>query len=281
MAIEWMEYPVSLGDEEELMTVTWRDGSTDVVPAHDGDGETIFQLPRFMEEVFRVENFNCLEGASAKFIDMYPQLFRSETGVLVLRVSSEESFLNAFICKTRDPVECLLSWMNNEIKDSLDPISRFPEGSSDMHWVSVREILAFLGTQLLEDFPPIVFDLDEDDIDGDEASDDLGFIKVELPWWYPPPREGPAFAYPACLFLPESYELGADIDNFRDPSIALSVSQRLTEDEWNRVLAGCRRGSIAEKIEEDIDNYREKFSTVFRAAASLGPIWLNRWQNFY
>jgi hypothetical protein len=112
-----MEYPVSLGNEDEAMTISRRDGSTDVVSAHDGegegDGETIYQSPRFMDELFRVENFNCLEGASAKFIDMYPQLFRSETGVLVLRVSSEESFLNALICESKDPVERLLGWMNN------------------------------------------------------------------------------------------------------------------------------------------------------------------------
>jgi hypothetical protein len=281
MAVEWMEYPVSLGDEDEVMTITWRDGSTDVVPAHDGDGETIFQLPRFMDEVFRVENFNCLEGASAKFIDKYPQLFRSESGVLVLRVSSEESFLNAFICKSKDPVECLLSWINNEIVNSLDPIGRIPEGASDTHWVSVREVLAFLGTHLLDDFPPIIFEPDENSVDEIQSSDDFGFVKVDLPWWYPPLREGPAFGYPACLFLRESYELGVKLKGLGDPSIAISVSQRLSEDEWHQLTAACISGSIAEKIELDIDSYREKFSTVFKEAALLGPIWLDRWRHFY
>ena len=37
VAIEWMEYPVSLGNEQDEMTITWRDGTTDRVPAHDGD----------------------------------------------------------------------------------------------------------------------------------------------------------------------------------------------------------------------------------------------------
>ena len=281
MATEWMEYPVSLGDEDEEMTITWRDGSTDVVPAHDGDGETIYQLPRFMEELFRVENFNCLEGASAKFIDMYPQLFRSETGVLVLSVSSEESFLNAFICKSKDPVECLLSWMNNEIRDSLDPISHYPEGATDLHWVSVREVLAFLGTQLLDDFAPIVFDPDKEESVVDETFTDLGLIKVDLPWWYPPSREGPAFGYPACLFMPESYVQGVAAQTLNDPSVAISVSQRLSEVEWHRLLAGCRVGSIAEKIEENVDGYRDHFSSVLQAASELGPIWLERWRNFY
>jgi hypothetical protein len=281
MTIEWMEYPVSLGDEEEIMTITWSDGSTDVIPANNGDGETIFQLPRFMDELFRVKNFNCLEGASAKFIDMYPQLFRSESGVLVLRVSSEENFLNAFICQSKDPAECLLSWMNDEIKESLDPISQYPEGSTDMHWVSVREVLAFLGTQLLDDVAPMVFDPDEEELDVDETSTDLGLIKVDLPWWYPPSREGPDFGYPACLFMPESYVKGVAAQTMNAPSVAISVAQRLSEDEWQRLLAGCRIGSIAEKIEKNIDGYRDHFSSVSRAASELGPIWLERWRNFY
>jgi hypothetical protein len=281
MSIEWMEYPVSLGDEEEIMTITWSDGSTDVIPANNGDGETIFHLPRFMNELFRVKNFNCLVGASARFIDMYPQLFRSESGVLVLRVSSEENFLNAFSCQSKDPVECLLSWMNDEIKESLDPISHYPEGSTDMHWVSVREVLAFLGTQLLDDVAPMVFDPDEDELDVNETSTDLGLIKVDLPWWHPPSREGPDFGYPACLFMPESYVQGVTAQTLNDPSVAISVTQRLSEDEWQRLLAGCRIGSIAEKIEKNIDGCRDHFSSVSRAASELGSIWLERWRNFY
>jgi hypothetical protein len=281
MTIEWMEYPVCLGNEEETMTITWSDGTTDVIPANNGDGETIFQLPRFMDELFRVENFNCQEGASAKFIDLYPQLFRSETGVLVLSVSSEESFLNAFICKSKDPVECLLSWMNHEIENWLNPMSRYPEGATDLHWVSVREVLAFLGTQLLDNFAPIVFDPDEEELDVNETSADLGLTKVDLPWWYPPSRDGPAFGYPACLFKPDSYAQGVTAQMLNDPSVAISVSQRLSEVEWNRLLAGCRVGSIAEKIERNVDGYRDHFSSVVQAASELGPIWLERWRNFY
>lgn len=278
MSIEWMEYPVSLGDEEELMTITWGDGSTDVIPANNGDGETIFQLPRLMEEIFRVENFNCLIGASAKFIDYYPQLFRSDTGVLVLRVSSEESFLNAFICKSKNPVDCLLSWMNDEIVNSLDQVDHFPEGTTDLHWVSVREVLAFLGARLLDDFAPIVFDLEEQD---DGFSNDIGLIKVDLPWWYPPSRKGPSLGYPACFFMPETYKREISFQSLDEPSIAISVSQRLSEDEWNRLTLGCQIGSIAEKIQENIDGYRDIFSSIAELAALLGPVWLERWRNFY
>jgi hypothetical protein len=281
MAIEWMEYPVSLGDEEEIMTITWSDGSTDVIPANNGDGETIFQLPHLMEEIFRVENFNCLKGASAKFIDFYPQLFRSDTGVLVLRVSSEESFLNAFVCKSKNPVDCLLSWMNDEVIESLDQVDHLPEGATDLHWVRVREVLAFLGTKLLEDFAPIVFDPDEEEPVEYEFSDDNGLVKVDLPWWYPPSREGPAFGYPACLFRPETYSRDISFEALDEPSIAVSISQRLSEDEWSRLLNSCRHGSIAENIEEDIDGYRDIFSSIAEVAGELGPIWLDRWRNFY
>jgi hypothetical protein len=43
--IEWMEYPIGLANLDEEVTITWADGSQDVVPGHDGDGETIYQLP--------------------------------------------------------------------------------------------------------------------------------------------------------------------------------------------------------------------------------------------
>lgn len=281
MTIEWMEYPVSLGDTEEEMTITWRDGTTDRVPAHDGDGETIYQLPRLMNTVFEIRNFNCFVGQSGKFVDEYPALFQSENGVLVLRVSSEESFMNAFICKSRDSVECLLSWMNGDIRDWLDPNEYPPEGASDFHWVRVREILAFIGSGLLDDFAPIIFDPDRDRFRGGEMFQDVGLVTVELPWWNPPAREGPDFAYPACLFLPETYEREPDLKNLDNPSIAVSVSQRLSQDEWVRLLKGSMEGSIAQKIDLNLEGYRDRFDRVSRAALDLGELWLDRWSNFF
>ena len=46
MTIEWMEYPISLGSDADEMTITWSDGTTDVIPAHDGDSETFYLLSR-------------------------------------------------------------------------------------------------------------------------------------------------------------------------------------------------------------------------------------------
>ena len=111
MTIEWMEYPISLGTDEDEMTITWSDGSIDIVPAHDGDGETLSELPGLMDEIFNVDNFNCFEGQSAKFVDTDPTLYRSSTGILVLRVLSSESCMNAFICQSRDAAGCLPGWM--------------------------------------------------------------------------------------------------------------------------------------------------------------------------
>ena len=281
VAIEWMEYPVSLGDEQDEMTITWRDGTADRVPAHDGDGETIFQLPRFMTTIFEVENFNCFVGQSAKFVDEFPALFQSETGVLVLRVSSEESFQNAFICKSRDPAECLLSWMNGDIRDWIEPNKYPPEGSSDFHWVSVREVLSFIGMGLLDDIAPIIFDPDEDESNEGQTFEDLGLVKVDLPWWYPPSREGPSFGYPAGFFLHETYEREPILDSLDSPSVAISVSQRLSQDEWERLVQGCTPGSLAERIRDNVDGLGERFSMLSEVASGLGDVWLDRWRNLY
>lgn len=280
MTIEWMQYPVSLGSEDELMTITWSDGSTDLLPAHDGDGETIFQLPRLMDEIFKVENFNCFEGQSGQFIDEYPALFRSKSGVLVLRVNSPESFMNAFICKSKDAAECLLSWMSGDIKEWLEPTDYPPEGTKDFHWVSVREVLGFIASGLLDDFAPIVFDPDDETVDNTEETEQMGFRKVDLPWWYPPSREGPTFGYPACLFIADTYELEPTIQNLDSPSVAISVSQRLNEDEWARLLEDCLHGSIAAKIVLNLNEYHERFEEVTKTASGLKDLWLIRWDDF-
>lgn len=74
--IEWMEYPIGLANLDEEVTITWADGSQDVVPGHDGDGETIYQLPNLMEEIFRVRFYHLWESHEAKFADEYPGLYR-------------------------------------------------------------------------------------------------------------------------------------------------------------------------------------------------------------
>jgi hypothetical protein len=234
-----------------------------------------------MRTIFEVENFNCAVGQSGQFIDEYPALFQSETGVLVLRVSSEESFQNAFICKSRDPAECLLSWMNGDLREWTVLNSYPPAGSSDFHWVSVREVLAFIGSGLLDDFAPIIFDPDEEESGGGETYEDLGLIRVDLPWWYPPSREGPAFGYPACLFLRETYEQEPTLERLDTPSVAVSVSQRLSQDEWERLVKGCMPGSIAEDIHKNIDGLGKRFSEISEVAPGLGDVWLDRWRNFY
>lgn len=281
MTLEWMEYPISLGDEQVEMTITWRDGSTDIIPTNDGDGETIFDLPRFMEKIFVLEYLNCSVGQSGKFIDEYPALFRSESGVLILRVSSTENFMNAFICKSRNPVECLLSWIRGDIREWIEPNIYPPEGSSDLHWVSAREVLAFIGTGLLDDVAPIIFDPNADALKEREPLANRGFMKVNLPWWYPPSQDGPAFGYPAGLFLPETYKREPTLESLNAPSVAVSVSQRLSEDEWERLIKDCTHGSLAEKILDNVGGLCERFSALSKVVPGLGNLWLDRWRNLY
>ena len=67
--IEWMEYPIGLTDLDEEVTITWSDGSQDVVPGHDGDGETIYQLPNLMEEIFTANFYHLWEFQEGKSFD--------------------------------------------------------------------------------------------------------------------------------------------------------------------------------------------------------------------
>jgi hypothetical protein len=278
MTIEWMEYPLSLGSEDELMTISWRDGSSDVVPSNNGDGETIYQLPKLMDEIFKVENFNCFAGQSGRFIDEYPTLFRSDTGVLVLRVTSEERFMNAFICKSKDAADCLLSWFNGEVTRALGNPAHPVEGSTDFHWVSVREVLAFIGAGLLDDFPPIVFDLEDSQTEDPNSEDRNGPVNVDLPWWSPPSRVGPAFAYPAILFDPKSYESEPSIEKLAELSVAVSVTHCLLEEQWVRILQGCINNSLATRIVDD-DNYRNRFEIVKQLAVDLGKSCRKQWKD--
>ncbi len=281
LTIEWMQYPISLKSENDTVTIAWRDGTEDIIPAHDGDGETFLQLPLLMDLIFEIQNFNCSEGQSAKFVDEYPALFRSETGVLVLRVMSEESFINAFVCKSKDPAECLLSWISGDIREWLDSAAYPPEGSGDFHWVSTREVLGFFGTDLLDGCPPIVFDSHEDELYDDQATEMLGLVKVDLPWWHSPSREEPASGYPACLFLPDTYECELTLEALETPSVAVSVSHRLAPDQWSRLVRGCFPGSIAEKVKSNLDDYRNRFEEICNSASGLGEVWLARWRDLY
>ncbi len=279
MTIQWIEYPISIGDEDDEMTITWDDGSTDIVPANNGDGEAIFQLPRLMDEVFRVENFNCFPGQSGQFIDEYPTLFRSKTGAHVLRVNSEESFMNAFVCQSKNAAECLISWMSGDLANAMHRVGQQPEGMNDFHWVSVREVLGFIASGLLDDFPPTIFDLEENDAQAQNGISVEEFERVELPWWYPPSREGPVFGYPACLFLPETYSSAVTLERVDSPSVAISISQRLTESDWQELLNHLYQESLAQNIVLGRDGYKQSFMQIRSHSIQIGAIWLDRWSN--
>ena len=280
MTVEWVEYPISVGNEDELMTITWSDGSTDLVPANNGDGETIIQLPRLMESLFKVQFFNCFVGQSGRFIDIYPELFRSASGALVLRVTSEESFDNAFICKERDPAVCLLSWLSGDVRRLYENDSYPPEGSQDDHWVKVRDVLALIGSGFLDEIPPIVFDADSDDEIGDESSDPK-FEIVELPWWYPPNRQGPNFAYPACLFQEQTYEAEAEFSKLDEMSSAVSVAHRLDDLSWEKLFEGCFPNSVIDRIVEARGRRNHNLAKIQHLCEAIGSTWLKRWNDFH
>ena len=276
--VEWMEYPISLGCESELMTVTWSDGSTDLIPAYDGYGDTIVDLPLLMDVVFQVQNICCFTGQSDRFADEYPALFRSPTGVLVLLARAEEKFMNAFVCSSKDASECLLSWLRGEVVNFLVENTYPPEGAQDNHWVSVREVLAMIGSGLLDGFTPFVFEADEND---DQDFMSFGLVRVELPWQSPPDRMGPLFAYPACLFDPDMYVSELSLENIDARSVAVSVSQRLSPSEWENLITGCHDDSIAAQILNNESDFKNRWTELSELASTLSPFWLQRWNSFY
>lgn len=277
--IEWMEYPIGLANLDEEVTITWSDGSQDVVPGHDGDGETIFQLPNLMEEIFKVKFFHFWESQYGKFFDEYPCLFRYKNGVLVLRASSEERFQNAFICKERDPALCLLSWMNGETAPWMIEPKWKPEGCTDDHYVSVREFLAVIGSGLLDEFPPLVLGSGDENEVNNALFEEMGLVKVDTGWWYPEDPNGPDFAYPAALFDPKTYKSVPTIEIVSVMATALGLNHKLDEDAWKRLIRGSMENSEILKTLHMMDE--QSIIAIFELAKDLKPVFEQRWQNMY
>ena len=277
--IEWMEYPIGLANLAEEVTITWSDGSQDGVPGHDGDGETIYQLPNLMEEIFKVKFFHLWESQYGKFFDEYPGLYRYKNGVLVLRASSEERFQNAFICKERDPAQCLLSWMNGDLAHWMQEPKWKPEGCTDNHYVTVREFLAVIGSGLLNEFPPIVLGSGVEDEVTSAWFDEIGIKKVDTGWWYPEDPNGPDFGYPAALFDPKNYETVPTIESVSIIAAALGLNHKLDEDVWKKLIRGSMENSGLLKVLHGMDE-RSK-TAIFELSKELKPIFEQRWQNMY
>jgi hypothetical protein len=274
-----MEYPIGLANLDEEVTITWSDGSQDLVPGHDGDGETIYQLPNLMEEIFRVRFYHLWESHEAKFADEYPGLYRYKNGVLVLRASSEERFQNAFICKERDPAMCLLSWMNGEVAPWIIELEWKPEGCTDNHYVPIREFIAVIGSGLLEDFPPIVLGGGDEDEATNEWFKEMGLVKVDTGWWYPEDPNGPDFAYPAALFDPKTFQTVPTIESLSIMATALGLNHKLDDDVWKGLIRGAMENSEILKILHAMDE-RSK-TAIFEIAKDLKPIFEQRWQEMY
>jgi hypothetical protein len=277
--IEWMEYPIGLANLDEEVSITWSDGSQDVVPGHDGDGETIYQLPNLMEEIFMVKFFHLWESQYGKFFDEYPGLYRYKNGVLVLRASSEERFQNAFICKERDPAVCLLSWMNGEAAPWMIEPKWKPEGCTDNHYVTVREFLAVIGSGLLDELPPIVLGSGDEDEVTNALFEEMGLVKVDTGWWYPEDPNGPDFTYPAALFNPKTYETVPTIESVSIIAAALGLNHKLDEDVWKRLIRGAMENSEVLRILHVMDDQSK--TAIFELSKELKPIFEQRWQNMY
>jgi hypothetical protein len=274
-----MEYPIGLANLDEEVTITWADGSQDVVPGHDGDGETIYQLPNLMEEIFRVRFYHLWEYQEDKSFDEFPGLYRYKNGVLVLRASSPERFQNAFICKERDPALCLLSWLNGEVAHWMLEPKWKPEGCTDNHYASILEFLAVIGSGLLNDFPPIVLGSGDDDDATNSWFEKIGSVKVETGWWYPDDPNGPDFGYPTALFVPKTYEETPTIESVSELATAIGLNHKLDEEVWKTMIVGATESSKVLKTLHEMDEQSK--IAVFELVKSLKPIFEKRWLDFY
>jgi hypothetical protein len=169
--------------------------------------------------------------------------------------------------------------MNGDVAHWMLESEWKPEGCTDNHYVSVREILAVIGSGLLDDFPPIVLGSGNEDEATNEWFEEIGIKKVDSGWWYPEDPKGPDFGYPAALFDSKTYGTVPTIDSVSKLATAVGLNHKLDEDVWKRLIRGAMENSEILKILHGIDERSR--TAIFELAKDLKPIFEQRWQEMY
>jgi hypothetical protein len=146
MTIEWLIYPEGSEADGEWTTITWSDGSQQQIPTNYSDGDGLERLADSAQELVRIQYFHIGYGGTST----YPAIWRFPDDVLVLHAYDDESFNCFFICRSKDLVECVTSWLQGEVAEQVDE-SGWYTGSDPTYYLHTREIMAFGATDLLSD----------------------------------------------------------------------------------------------------------------------------------
>jgi hypothetical protein len=281
--VEWVPYPMTQDAGDDYSSIAWSDGRIDTVPMDNGDLNTIHELDSWMDLILSINYYNLFEGQSGQFIDHFPQLFRQSDGVLVLRLSRDEEFLSAFVCKSRDPAECLLSWFRGDLS-KLKPQSDSRESETGPFlWVEVQEVVALIGSRLLNDVPPIVFSMEveqkrQNAFDQKMKESNLKQVDLSDMWWYPPNPAGPGFGYPSAFFDAQNFREENLCSTLEEFGIAIGVEHCLAEDEWQRLVTKATPGTIAQKLLDGDPVASFRFENLRMSTLMHAHDWEARWK---
>jgi hypothetical protein len=241
--IDWLLYPNSDSADAEFETITWNDLSTDEVPSN-YFGEGIFELPTKFDTALCV-SWYLLHNPDDIYRVEFPRMLSIPEGPTILRFDAEDEYLTALICQSRDQTECLQSWLKGESKIDNESDEFFSLiGQTDY---PVREVLAFIGSGLLDDVQPMYIQ---------QSSNDE---KVSV--------------YSTALFDPAFYNFGANLDVRTYAYSAVSVEKSIGPDVWEKLLAFCFEGSIAQKIQNDVPSFRQRWDELVTQAEAIAPEW--------
>ena len=240
---QWLAYPNSESPDSELESITWKDGSTDEVPAN-YFGEGIHELLMKLETTVCI-SWYLLHNADDIYRVEFPRMLPIPEGPTILRFEAEDDYLTALVCESRDQFECFQSWLKGEarIENESDEFFSLIDNTD----YPVREVLAFVGSGLLDHVQPIL------------VQQSPTGTKLSL--------------YLTSLFDPAFYNAGLDLDVETYGQSAVCVETSIAPSAWEQLLTFCFEGSIAQKIQNDVPGYRQCWEALVARAETVSPEW--------
>ena len=240
---QWLAYPNSESSDSELESITWKDGSTDEVPAN-YFGEGIHELLMKFETTLCI-SWYLLHNVDDIYRVEFPRMLSIPEGPTILRFEAEDDYLTALVCESRDQFECFQSWLKGEARIENESDEYF--SLIDNTDYPVREVLAFVGSGLLDHVQP---------------------MHVQRS-----PTGTTLALYLTALFDPAFYNAGLDLDAETYGQSAVCVETSIAPFAWEQLLAFCFEGSIAQKIQNDVSGYRQRWEQLVAQAKTASPEW--------
>jgi hypothetical protein len=254
MTIEWLSYPEGSEADGEWTTITWSDGLQQQIPTNYSDGDGLERLADSAHELLRIQYFHIGYGGTST----YPAIWRFPDDVLVLHAYDDESFNCFFICRSKNLVECVTSWLQGEVAEQVDK-SGWYSGSDPTYYFHTREIMAFGATDLLSDVKHLELELWNSKsrllLPEDRSGMNANMVR----------------ATHISLFWDRLIEPLVDlVQDLKRLDGAIQVSGSLTTYEWQQITSWCYEGSLAQRLEVD-NALRDNWNLIVRTAESLTP----------